>query len=188
MRARMTSAGSIEEDEADAGRAGADPVAIAAAQRRAGDDQAGRPLRLVGEARGDALEPGPAVGVGERRAGLHAGDALRRMQAVAVDEAEAERLRRCRRRRSTCPSRKRPSRPARCASPRPCQRRRPLEAADRPRGGQRARERGVSAALQPPVGAEVAHRLSSRRRAARAGARRCSARRRGRARAAGSAS
>src|SRR6185369_16937474 len=81
----------VEEDEADARRRGPDAVAIGALQRRARHHDARRRAGDVGKLGADAIEPRPAVVVGERDAAPHAADARRQMERVAVDEAQRER-------------------------------------------------------------------------------------------------
>jgi len=67
----------------------AQPVAIGAPQRGAGDDRA-LAFRELGP---DSIEPGPAVLVGQRMAGFHLGAGRVGVQIVAIDEFGAEGLR-----------------------------------------------------------------------------------------------
>ena len=67
----------------DESQAGAEPVTIAALQRRTGNDR--RSVDL-GTGRGDGIEPAPAHGVVQRLATAHGGDVLGRMVAVRFHE------------------------------------------------------------------------------------------------------
>jgi hypothetical protein len=69
-------------------RLGADGVAVAAAKRRACQDQAA--VSGGSEFAAHRGEPGPAVLVGQRRPGGHLGDVLHRVQRIAVQEGDAQ--------------------------------------------------------------------------------------------------
>ncbi|KQR16255.1 hypothetical protein ASF78_02260 [Cellulomonas sp. Leaf334] len=62
-------------------------VAVGAAQRRARDD---RTVGERGELPADGTQPGPPVGVVERGAVGHLREVLRRVEAVGVEERDAE--------------------------------------------------------------------------------------------------
>src|SRR5689334_23192869 len=69
-----------------------EPVAIGALEGRAGDHPMLAAPPLMVDPGGDRIEPGPAVGIGERRAGAHLLDVLQRMKAVTVPEGPSEAL------------------------------------------------------------------------------------------------
>ena len=105
----------VEKDDADVAPSMHQDVAIGALQRGAGDHGAlaglADPVDLVG----NRLQPGPAILVGQRLAGAHLGDIAGGVKPVAILVAPADPLRPAFRRWCFCPSRKRPSRPARTA-------------------------------------------------------------------------
>jgi hypothetical protein len=76
-------------DEAHVARA-LDPLAIAALQRRAREDHVARLRCHLAQPVDDAVEPRPAIVVGERDAGAHLLDVGGRMQVVRVDQRPAE--------------------------------------------------------------------------------------------------
>ena len=65
-------------------------VAIAAAQRGAGDDPGSAGVDLAPDPVRHRLQPGSAILVGERHAGRHLLPVGRRVQVVALDEVPAE--------------------------------------------------------------------------------------------------
>ncbi|MFZ0125120.1 MAG: hypothetical protein WAL48_13155 [Xanthobacteraceae bacterium] len=67
-------------------------VAIAAPERRAGDDAGRAGLPPGVDPVCDLLQPGPPVAVIERMAGMHLGDVRRRMELVAFLERPVELL------------------------------------------------------------------------------------------------
>jgi len=82
-----------EPGETDLARGGAQPVAIAALQRRTREHHAAARLRLREHA-GERVEPHRAVRVGERDAGAHLRDVGGRVVCVAFDERDADQARR----------------------------------------------------------------------------------------------
>jgi len=83
----------VEQHEAHRGcNAVAQPVAIGAAQRRAGRDDIASGKRGVHRRR-DPVEPRPAIGIAQRRAGAHPGDVRRAVEIVPLDEPCAARCR-----------------------------------------------------------------------------------------------
>ena len=94
-RAAIVVVVALEIDEAHVARARAMPVAIRLPQRRAREHGVAaareRSPRIFAAS---AVEPGPAIGVGQRRAGRHLRDVRRRMEIVGVEERPAERRRR----------------------------------------------------------------------------------------------
>lgn len=66
------------------------------AQRRAGEHQRPPAAHARGQPRAQRRQPGPAVGVGERRAAPHPGDVRRRVEIVGVEVLGAETIGECR--------------------------------------------------------------------------------------------
>ena len=96
----------LEIDEADVARGPRtrrDPVAVGRAQRRAREHGVAVVRLHRGDLRGERVEPGPAVGVGQRRARRHLRDVLRGMKIVAVEERPAQLARRARGRPTILP-------------------------------------------------------------------------------------
>ena len=91
-------------------------VAIGALQRRAGDDGALAAPCRPGRSRRQWPAARPAVLVGKRMARAHLGDIARRVKPVAVLIGPVQACRPACRRWCSCPSRTRPSPPARRAS------------------------------------------------------------------------
>ena len=88
-RAAIVSAVALEVDEADIAGAG-DAIAVGLLQRRAREHRAAAALVHGRHFGRQPVEPGPAVGVGQRRARRHPGDVRRRMEIVAVEERPAK--------------------------------------------------------------------------------------------------
>ena len=80
----------VQVQEEQAGCLGAQPVAVAAAQRRAADHAA--PVAALGDPAGDRVQPGRPVGVVQRVAGRHLGDVRRRVEVVGLGVRHAEPL------------------------------------------------------------------------------------------------
>lgn len=81
-----------EVDETNLGIRVAQDIAISALERRAGDDES-HPVRArVVKSGGDGFEPPLPVLIGQRDAGRHASDILRRVESVAFDEFEVQRV------------------------------------------------------------------------------------------------
>src|SRR5262249_23730169 len=81
-----------QEPKVGPGGHGANAIAIAAAQRRTGNRDPFPIARTVGKRCTDALEPGPAVLVGQRFAPAHLSDVGGWMEIVAVNEGNPEAL------------------------------------------------------------------------------------------------
>ncbi len=85
----------FQEREAQPGRGGAQVVAVAAAQRRAGQHDAPMPDSIGGvhgvrQKMGEPVQPAGPVLVGERLARAHLGDALGRMVGIAFVQGPAQ--------------------------------------------------------------------------------------------------